>query len=276
MNLLIVDDEAQIIQGIMEGVDWGQLPFEKVLTVKSYEQALEIFRTETVEVLLSDIEMAAHSGLELIAWVNEHFPETECIILSCHEEFHYARKAVELKCLNYVLKPVPYEILTAELLRAAEAVRHKHSQSMLEDYGKVYVKQMGGQLQEGDQADVVQRAADYVREHIGEDIPVETLAKEMHVSPRHLGRLFKKELNQTVSDYITSQKMLLAGELLQETRLSVTMVADRVGYGNYSYFIKLFKKSYGMTPREYQVQHKKAQASRQNGEPLVGNTGNTK
>ena len=41
--------------------------------------------------------MPDESGLELIAWVNEHRPDTECIILSCHDEFDFARQAVKLK-----------------------------------------------------------------------------------------------------------------------------------------------------------------------------------
>lgn len=66
-------------------------------------------------------------------------------------------------------------------------------------------------------------------------------------------RLFKKQFDQTVTDYVLQQRMMLAGELLRESKLSVTMVSDKVGYGNYSYFIKLFKKFYGKTPREYQL-----------------------
>ena len=46
--------------------------------------------------------------------------------------------------------------------------------------------------------------------------------------------------------------ILLAGELLRDNKLTITMVSDCVGFGNYSYFTEQFKKYYGMTPREYQ------------------------
>ena len=51
---------------------------------------------------------------------------------------------------------------------------------------------------------------------------------------------------------MTQQRMVLAAELLREPGISVTIVSDRVGYSNYSYFIKQFRKYHGMTPREYQ------------------------
>ena len=266
MHLLIVDDEAQIIQGIMNGIRWELLDFEEIMTAKSYEQAQEIFRNSRVDILLSDIEMSDKSGLDLIAWVNQEYPDTECIILSCHDEFDYARRAVCLKCLSYGLKPVPYEILTEELWKAAEAVRQKHSQTRLENYGRAYMKQISDSMEPEESEDILGRATAYIKEHLSEDISVEALAKEVHVSPRHLGRLFKKEFDRTVSDYILTQKMMLAANLLQNTRLSVTMVADKAGYTNYSYFIRLFRKFYGMTPREYQLkmqnrqkEHKKQQ-----------------
>ena len=48
--------------------------------------------------------------------------------------------------------------------------------------------------------------------------------------------------------------MNLAGELLKKKELTITMVSDAVGFGNYSYFTDQFKKTYGMTPREYKKQ----------------------
>ena len=75
----------------------------------------------------------------------------------------------------------------------------------------------------------------------------------VHVSPRHLTRLFNREFGQSVNEYLLEQRMMLAGQLLENTNLTVTMVSDRVGYGNCSYFIKLFKKFYGITPSKYQL-----------------------
>ena len=255
MNLLIVDDEEQILQGILKGVRWNLLNFTEVFTAKGYTQALEIFNSNKVDILLSDIELDSQNGLDLIEWVNEHSPETECLILSCHEDFGFAKRAVALKCCEYILKPIPYEILTEILGKTQEKVRKESKSSLLENYGKVYVQQMKDSMTPEIPEDSLEEAVQYIREHISEEIPVEYLAKLVHISPRHLNRLFQKNFGQSAGEYIMKQRIIIAGELLLNSKMSVTMVADRVGYGNYSYFIKLFKKYYGMTPREYQMKH---------------------
>lgn len=251
MNLLIVDDEEQILEGIVRGVLWEQLTFEHVWTAKSFSEAVDVFGKYTVDVLLSDIEMDSQNGLDLIQWVNEHSPETGCLILSCHEEFNFARRAVALKCLDYILKPVPYETLTEILKETAGKVERERSHSRFEDYGKAYVAQMGREATAEEPPDVIETATAYINAHLSEELPVEFVAKLVHVSPRHLGRLFQKAFGKSVLEYMTGQRMLMAGELLR-MGLSITMTADRVGYSNYSYFIKQFKKFHGSTPRDYQ------------------------
>ena len=251
MRLLIVDDEYFAIRGIMDGVNWEVLQFDEILQAGSYGQAVELLERQPVEILLCDIEMPDESGLELIEWVNGHYPDTECIILSCHDEFDFARQAVRLKCLDYILKPVRYEFLTEVLGKAMETVEKKHRQSALEDYGKLYVESIA-QSRKKDSIDVVDTVVDYINQHLSEELSVRSLANMAYVSPDHLTRSFKKRSSMTVSDYILQRRMTLAGELLRDNKLTITMVSDCVGFGNYSYFTEQFKKYYGMTPREYQ------------------------
>lgn len=256
MKLLIVDDEIFAIQGIMDGVNWDVLAYDEVLQANSYAQAVELLSRKAVEVVLCDIEMPDESGLELIAWINEHLPETECIILSCHDEFDFARQAVQLRCLDYILKPARYDFLTEVLGKAVSTVRRKSHQAMMENYGKLYIDTIA-QPHTEDSIDVVEQVADYISHHLAEELSVKTLANMVYVSPDHLTRSFKKRYHQTVSDYILKKRMELAGELLKKPGMTVTMVSDRVGFGNYSYFTEQFKRYYKMTPREYQSGQRK-------------------
>ena len=256
MRLLIVDDEYFARQGIMDGVNWEVLEFEEVLQAGSYGEAVEGFEQQTarnkrIDILLCDIEMPDESGLELIEWVGGHSPETECIILSCHDEFDFARQAVRLKCLDYILKPVRYDFLTEVLGKTMKTVEEKHRQSTLENYGRIYVENIAQSRRE-ETVDVVDKVVDYIEKHLSEELSVRQLANMAYVSPDHLTRSFKKRFQQTVSDYILKKRMTLAGELLRDRKLTITMVSDCVGFGNYSYFTEQFKKYYGMTPREYQ------------------------
>ncbi|MDO4285465.1 MAG: response regulator [Eubacteriales bacterium] len=257
MRLMIVDDEVFAIQGIMDGVNWEVLPFQEIRKAGSYTQAVELLSKETVDVLLCDIEMPDESGLELIDWVNAHCPDTVCMILSCHDEFDFARQAVRLQCFDYILKPVRYEALTQALQRACGEWKDKHRQAQLEGYGQIYIDAMTGGGSREAAEDVVDKVAAYIDTHLAGDLSVRTLAGIAYVSPDHLTRSFKKRFQKTVSDYVTEKRMALAGELLRRRGMTVTMVSDYAGFGNYSYFTEQFKKWYGMTPREYQARERR-------------------
>lgn len=260
MKLLIVDDEYIAVEGVMNGVNWDTLGFEQVLQAYSYSEAVELLQQQYVEILLCDIEMPDGTGLELVAWVNAHSPNTQCIIMSCHDEFDYARQALSMQCLEYVLKPVRYTTLTAILKKAMDIVEERRHRERMEHYGRQYIDMVSGRSAE-DSQDAVETVERYIREHLAENLSVKTLADMVYVGADHLTRTFKKRYGKTITDYILQQRMALAEELLKNPRLTITMVSDAVGFGNYSYFTEQFKRTYGKTPREYRKQFRGGGAS---------------
>lgn len=250
MKLLIVDDEPIAIQGVMDGVDLKQIGFRQVFTANSYTEATEILSQESIDLAVCDIEMPDESGIELIEWMGEHAPKTESIILSCHDEFDYARQAVRLKCLEYVLKPVRYEVLTEVLERAVRTIQERRQKEIMTEYGQAYIDSL--RKTESEEEDGVEKVAHYIDAHLDSDLSVSALAGMAFLSADHLTRSFKKRYGKTVSEYILGKRMQLARELLRDSRLTITMVAGKVGFGSYSHFTEQFKKYFGMTPREFQ------------------------
>ena len=80
---------------------------------------------------------------------------------------------------------------------------------------------------------------------------LEDLAKRVHVSEEHLSRQFKKEVGSTLTTYIGDLRIKKAAEMLRTTQLSISEIAMYVGYSDSNYFVKVFKKRYGMTPSAY-------------------------
>ena len=253
MNILIVDDEQLAVQGILDGVDWERLGFREVLTAYNYPEAVRILKNTYIDILLSDIEMPGESGLDLIRYVNEHSAGTECVILTCHDEFDYAQMAVGLNCMEYVLKPIRYQKLTEILLRAKERVEKRHQSERMQQYGQQFIASIAKEAQ-GESQDALDTAVSYIDAHLSEELSVRELAGMCYVSADHLTRLFKKRFSMTVSEYVQDKRLSLAAELLKQGKLSISMISCMVGFGNYSYFTEQFKKRYGMTPREYQKQ----------------------
>ena len=252
MNLLIVDDEIFAIQGILDGVDWSNLEFAQIFTANSYEQAISIFAANNVDILMCDIEMPMRSGLDLIEWVRDNQPETVSIILSCHDRFDFARQALRLNCMEYCLKPATPHMLADVLKRASDMVRQNRQHNLFEDVGRHFAHVlMPGEEMTDERRSLAEEVAKHIVGHIEDSLSVEELAGQFFISADHLTRIFKKHFGKTVIDYITEQRMYLARELIKNSQLTITMISARVGYSNYSYFTKVFRRHYGMTPREY-------------------------
>ncbi len=255
MRLLIVDDEPIAVQGIIEGVDMDRLGFDEVFSAGSYAEAVQILSERQIDLAICDIEMPDENGISLLEWINSHSPDTETIILSCHDEFNYARQAMHLRCLEYVLKPVRYEVLTEVLERVIKLIGEKRRQNVMTEYGRQYINSLK-QEEPASTADTVEKVAAYIDTHLDEALSVNALAGMAFMSADHLTRSFKKRYQKTVSEYILQKRIQLAKELLRDGRLTVTMVAGKVGFGSYSHFTEQFKKCEGITPREFQRREK--------------------
>ena len=84
-----------------------------------------------------------------------------------------------------------------------------------------------------------------------DDISLATLAERLYLNPQYISQLFRNEIGVGFLVYLTSIRMEKAKQLLVSTSLTITEIADRVGYGDYRVFTKVFKKSEGVTPSQY-------------------------
>ena len=99
--------------------------------------------------------------------------------------------------------------------------------------------------------DPVTLASAYIDEHYAESISVEDLAAVAAISPSHLIRLFKKQLDTTPHDYLLRRRITRAKELLAETTLTSATIAAQVGFNSESNFSYRFSKMVGQSPRAY-------------------------
>lgn len=139
-TVLIVDDEIHAIRGLQAGVRWEELNIHSVLTARSMKQAQAIFQTESIQLMICDIEMPKGSGMDLLAWLREYYPKTETVFLTSHPNFSYAKKAIQLGSFDYLLKPVDYEELEQVIGKALAKVNKEREQSAFEANYKHFVQ----------------------------------------------------------------------------------------------------------------------------------------
>ncbi|MFB9274068.1 response regulator [Cohnella cellulosilytica] len=128
-NVLLVDDEPFITEGLIDAVDWSAFGLEVVGSAENGKRALELLRQVPADILITDISMPVMNGLTLIRQARELLPDLKVVILSGYNEFDYLKEGLRLGIENYLLKPVHFDELretlsgTVDKLNAARPER---------------------------------------------------------------------------------------------------------------------------------------------------------
>jgi two-component system response regulator YesN len=247
MNILLVEDEMKIRQGlrkIVEDVITSQL---HIAEASNGREALEWLRTQDrVDLVITDIRMGEMNGIELIKRAKESHMDTPFVIISGYDEFGYAREALRYGVCDYLLKPIERVELAGVLQKICDQ-RQASQQTGSED------SKEAGQPDDKDRL-MIRRVKELVSQHLSQDISLQFLAERVYLHPKYLSEVFKRATGQNLSDYVTERRMEKARKLLMETTLKVAEVALMCGFSNHKYFASLFKQQTGCTPTEYRDQ----------------------
>ncbi len=419
MKLLIVDDQQAITESIRTGICWKETGVEEVFTANSADEAKLLITNFPVDVLLTDIEMPGDSGLALVRWVKEKNFSIKSIFLTSHADFSYAKEAIGLGGVDYILQPARYEEIQAAVARACEQIKEarkiswmREMEQTLQDQKDVFLCSMIAQAELGNRGgagDVlhqilqvldrtgedqvlgmvqiamkeepreidewsegigekvfnnvldeifedtgaeicttlreqlysilvicgkteldeelwlqkleryyhfldekvrmapqlsystlmqvtdpsltekccafytkpghrihvakglypeteglrdenderIRKAEEYIHSHIYKNISRAEVAEVVYLNEEYFSKLFSKYTGWTFKDYVIKEKMKVASQLLANTNLSVSVIATKTGFDNFSHFSRTFKKLTDMTPQEYRKSHQK-------------------
>lgn len=101
----------------------------------------------------------------------------------------------------------------------------------------------------------VKRACNFIHGRLGQSLTVTTIARHSHVSPGHLNRLFRADLEMSVMEYVYQQRLETAKSLLVNTTLPVNVISRNLGIPNSAYFSRMFREKTGVTPLVYRMKH---------------------
>ena len=143
-----------------------------------------------------------------------------------------------------------FYIMKTDKCRTEAEIRRVHLE-MIEDYtGKMRRIKLNGAYSRQ-----IVHGVDYIITHLHSRILLEDAAKHLDISPAYLSRLFKKETGMTFSDFVNKQKIEEAAALLLYTEYSDTQISTLLAFSSQSYFIKVFRKYMGTTPKQYKKQY---------------------
>ena len=218
---------------------------------KNGREAVEQFLIHRPQVAILDIEMPGVSGLEAARQIRESGHPCMILFLTAFDKFSYAREAITLRALDYLLKPCQEQ----ELILTVEEALHLYDR-----LGTNQEAVLRGDIAEGageeDLADrrmgqIRENIERYIREHYNTEISMQSVARAMNYSDAYFCKLFKQCFKVNFSAWLNEYRIDRAREMLQNTRLSVREVSTACGYSDANYFARVFKRVTGKTPSEY-------------------------
>ena len=123
-QVMIVDDEPTSVNLLKTVIEKKCDRFQVTEIAYDGTEALEKLKDIQPDILITDIQMQVMSGLELIKKIREKNPEMLCVLVSGYQEFEYAKRAIEYRVSDYILKP----IVPAEIKKLFEKLEKKLEQ----------------------------------------------------------------------------------------------------------------------------------------------------
>ncbi|MBQ9612745.1 MAG: response regulator [Lachnospiraceae bacterium] len=267
LKVLVVEDEELIRKGIVLATDWASIGCVVAAEAGNGEEGLRLALELKPDIIIADIRMPKMDGLEMLKALRENGSEASVIILTSYSSFEYARTALRLGAVDFLLKPYHDGELEAAIGRLREEIdeRKKASAARIEPSSSAgpSASRKGAGSGPADPAQETgslvnksrntKMAIDYIEAHYADpNISVGSIANALEISEGHLSHVFKRETGMTILGYLTRQRIHAAQDLLINSNYKVYEVCEKVGYRDITYFSATFKKVTGLSPTEFQ------------------------
>lgn len=127
---ILIDDEAMIRMGIKTIIDWDELGFEIIDEAEDSQEGLRKVLTLQPDLILVDLRMPGQNGIELIETLKQRGYRGKAIILTGYSEFEYARRAITLGVMDYLLKPIEETELIAAVNKVKKMIEKENTESV--------------------------------------------------------------------------------------------------------------------------------------------------
>lgn len=228
-------------------------------------EAFKLYEEKKIQIAILDIEMPGINGIQTAEKIRETDPYCCIIFLTAFDEFNYAKKAITVRALDYLLKPYQEEELLSvleEAIRITDKRKDEYVARALTAAGQEAVLPVTPIDAEEDAEEsgygriskVSEIIRNYIRLHYMNDISMQDVARMMNYSEAYFCKLFKQCFSCNFTAYLTGFRMEEAKKLLAEPTVNVKNVGEAVGYSDSNYFAKVFKRYTGSSPTEYRTE----------------------
>ena len=234
------------------------------------KEAVELYQKEHSQIIIMDISMPELNGVEAAEQIRSMDEDCVIVFLTAYDEFSYAKRAIVIRALDYLLKPCDEEELAAvmeEAMRLTDKAVHnkenptgnraemteaeKEAEKRREQWPWNPDAEAPKDPETERMNQVAEKIRTYIRENYMNEISMQDAARQFNYSDAYFCKLFKQCFDQNFTAYLTQFRVNEARRLLQDKNISVREVSMMVGYYDMNYFSLAFKKHIGKAPTKY-------------------------
>ncbi len=249
IKIIVADDEPierAVVKKILDAALGSDV---EVFPACNGREAVDIHHEKGCDIAVLDISMPGINGLEAAEIIRQCDDKCVIIFLTAFDEFDYAQKAIRVRALDYLLKPVSENELIAvieEAIRIAEKGGNdsRRASAPLPDKEE---------LSSAKKTAIKKLIADYIDANYVRDISLSDAACAMHYSDPYFCKIFKDCFGKSFILYLTELRVEKSKELLNDITVNVKDISAKVGFRDSNYYTKVFKRMEGMTPTEYRI-----------------------
>ena len=256
-KILIAEDESierRMLRKILEQRFAGEVT---LLEAKNGREAVELALEEKPRVAILDINMPGLTGLEAAQAIRRERLNCVIIFLTAYDNFDYARQAIAVRALDYLLKPYDEQELTA-CVEAAMHLSDKLARNRL--YLEYFLIDDGTEPEQREERGDNERLSQtrdsitaYIDANYASDLSLQSISQALNYSEAYFCKLFKQCFGVNFSAYLNDYRIAKAKELLTATDIGVKDISEACGYADSSYFARVFKRQTGQTPSDYRM-----------------------
>ena len=257
-QLLIADDEIIERKVLYKTLQKHLGDIGEIHQAENGREALAIYEEKHIQIAVLDIEMPGIDGIQAAEKIRAQDPDCCIIFLTAYDEFSYAKKAITVRALDYLLKPYQEEELLTVLDEAIRLTNlRRRDDESASGPEKPPLPPLSAELVDTGQirmTKVTEVIEEYIKIHYMQDISMQDVARVMNYSEAYFCKLFKQCFSCNFTAYLAQIRMDAAKKLLAQPMVNVKDIGEAVGYSDSNYFAKVFKRYTGFTPTEYRME----------------------
>lgn len=267
-RVLLVDDEQIERMALAKKIDRYYGDKVEIYHAVNGRESVAMCGEQKNDIVIMDISMPEMNGVMAAKYIRKMDDQCSIIFLSAYDDFEYARNAIKVRALDYLLKPCDMNDLLAVMDTALQKLDKENAFNGNSISGKEQNKETEicgsnannvrenrlkrtDNVRNSDEQTTIKYLKEYVENNYIYDISMQEAAEEMGYSDAYFSKLFKQYFNQNFTAYLTEYRIKKAKELLSNTNHSIKDISRMVGYTDSNYFAKIFKRLVGEIPSKY-------------------------